>query len=177
MSFSSFSSQYVMLISPYIAGRDRQVLLGLLAFTRPPVEPAEADVTVGRERAHLELGGHSHGGAVACRGRRHIRGLMMRGDVAEEAKSPRLIAAFTAPASEAHGAVGAGPGVLELVREQRRLAELSDAERVVIPNPCGFIGGQRLLQTGDAFLNASRPRVHVPQSSRCDRSVTRDVPR
>src|SRR5438093_12480061 len=61
MSFSSFSSQYVMLISPYIAGRDRQVLLGLLAFTRPPVEPAEADVAVGRERAHLELGGQGHG--------------------------------------------------------------------------------------------------------------------
>ena len=63
----------------------------------------------------------------------------MRGDLAEEAEGPRLIAAFTAPASEHHGAVGAGAGVLDLVREQIRLAELLDAERVVKPNPCAFI--------------------------------------
>src|SRR5207247_10382894 len=50
------------------------------------------------------------------------------------------------------------------------------AERVVISNPCAFIDGQGLLQAGDAFANASRPRVHVPQSRHGDRSVTRDVP-
>jgi hypothetical protein len=100
----------------------------------------------------------------------------MRGVLAQETEGPRLIAAFTAPASEAHGAVSAGAGVLDLVGEQIRLAELSDTERVVIPNVGAFIVGQRPLQAGDALLNASRPRVHVSQRSHCDRSVTRDVP-
>src|SRR5262245_29798944 len=101
---------------------------------------------------------------------------MMRGDRAEEAAGPRLIAAFTALASERHDAVGAGVGVLDLVREQIRLTELLDGERVVKPDPCGLIGGQGLLQTGDAFLDAPRPRIHVPQSSHRDWNVTRDLP-
>ena len=48
-------------------------------------------------------------------------------DLAQEAEGPRLIAPFTAAASEHHGAVGACAGVLDLVREQIRLAELLDA--------------------------------------------------
>ena len=60
---------------------------------------------------------------------------MVRGDVAEQAEGPCLIAAFTAPASEPHGTVGAGTGVLDLVGEQIRLAELLDAERVVHADP------------------------------------------
>src|SRR5436190_81059 len=55
----------------------------------------------------------------------------MRGNVAQETQGPRLIAAFTPPASERHGAVGAGAGVLDLVREQIRVTELGDAERVI----------------------------------------------
>jgi hypothetical protein len=126
------------------------VLLGLLAFARPPVEPTEAEVAVGHKRPHLELGGQRHRGTVMCRGRRRVGADMMRGDLAQETEGPRLIAAFTASTSEAHGAVGAGAGVLDLVGEQIRLAELSDTERVVIPNPGAFIVGQRPLQAGDA---------------------------
>jgi hypothetical protein len=63
----------------------------------------------------------------------------MRGDVAQEAHDPRLIDALTAPASKRHGAVGAGAGVLDLVRDQIRLTELHDAERVVNADPCTFV--------------------------------------
>ena len=70
----------------------------------------------------------------------------MRGNLAQEAEGPRLVAAFPALAGEPHGAVGAGAGVLDLVREQVRLAELHDAERVEESDPRGFVGGQGLLQ-------------------------------
>jgi hypothetical protein len=50
---------------------------------------------------------------------------------------------------------GTGTGMIELVREQIRLAQLRDAERVVIPNSRSFIVGQRLLQAGDALRDAS----------------------
>src|SRR5204863_7676942 len=108
--------------------------LSLLALTRPPVEPGEAGVTVGHERAHLQLGGQADCGTIVRRGRRHLGVVMMRGDLTKEAEGPRLMAALTAPASEQHGALGAGPGVLDLVGEQIRLAERLDAERVVISN-------------------------------------------
>jgi hypothetical protein len=152
------------------------VLLRLLTWTRPPVEPAETEVAVGHERAHVELGGEGHCGSILRRGRRYVGAAMMRGDLAQEMKGPRLVAAFTAPASEQHGAIGAGPGVLDLVGEQIRLAEPLDAQRVVVPNPCGLIGGQGLPQAGDAFLDASQRDVHVPQRSHGDRSLSRDVP-
>src|SRR5437016_1113743 len=59
-----------------------EVLLRLLALTRAPVELAEAGMTVGHERAHLELGCQGHCGAVVRRGGRHVEASTMRGDVA-----------------------------------------------------------------------------------------------
>src|SRR5262245_34626311 len=99
----------------------------------------------------------------------------MRGDVTQEAERPRFIAAFTAAANERHGAVGAGAGVLDLIREQIRLAEVRHAQRMVKPNPCGFVSGQSLLQAREALADVSRQRVDVPQGRHGDRSVTRDV--
>src|SRR5436853_6135408 len=85
------------------------------------------------------------------------------------------MAPFTAPTSEHQRAIGTGAGIIELVREEIRLAQLLDAERVVKPNSCGFIVGQRLLQARDALPDASRPGVHVAQRRHCDRSLSRDV--
>jgi hypothetical protein len=96
-------------------------------------------------------------------GRRNV-GAATRGDVGQETQGPRLIAAFTAPTSEHHRAIGTGTGIIELVREQIRLAQLLDAERVVIPNSGGFIVGQRLLQAGEASV--MRPDQAMVWSSR-----------
>ena len=62
--------------------RGRQVLLGLPRITGPPVEPAEAVMAVGHERAHLQLGGQAQCGIVMSRGRRDIGAGLMRDDVA-----------------------------------------------------------------------------------------------
>ena len=48
-------------------------------------------------------------------------------------------------AGEPHGAVGAGVGVVDLVRKQIRLAEMHNAERLEDSGPRGFEGGQTLL--------------------------------
>jgi len=115
---------------------------------------------VGDERTHPEFGGRCRCGAVVRFGRRHVGTVMMRGDLAQAAEGPRLIAAFTALAGEHHGAVGAGAGagVLDPIREQIRLAELHDAERVKVSDPRGLVGCQGLLQPGDAFPDVSRRR-------------------
>ena len=109
-------------------------------------------MAVGHERAHLQLGGQADRGTVVGRGRRYVGAGTMRDDVAEETQGPRLMAAFTAPASEHHRTIGARAGIIELVREEIRLAQLLDAERVMKPNSCGFIVSQRLLQARGALL-------------------------
>ena len=57
-----------------------------------------------------------------------------RSDLADQAQRIRLVAALTSGASQQYGAVGAGAGIVDLVREQIRLAESRDAERVVEPD-------------------------------------------
>jgi len=66
----------------------------------------------------------------------------MRGNLGKEAERPCLVTAFTAVTGERHGAFGAGAGVLDLVREQVRLAELHDADRVKESDSRGFVSGQ-----------------------------------
>jgi len=132
------------------------MLAGLLPFTRSPAEPAETEVAVGLEGAHAKLTGQRLGLKIATFGGLEAGGIGVGGDLAQEAEGPRLMAAFTTPTSEHHGAVGAGPGVLDLVREQIRLAKLPDAKRLVIPNPCAFKCGQGLLQEGEALPMASQ---------------------
>ena len=100
---------------------------------------------MGHERAHAELGGQGECPPVVLFGGLHVRRVGLRGNLAEEAEGPRLVTPLTALAGERQGAVGARAGVLDLVREQVRLAELHDTERVQVADPRGFVGCQRLL--------------------------------
>src|SRR6266508_2529632 len=76
--------------------RGGEVLLRLLALARAPVELAEAEVAVGDERAHAELGGEGQGGAVVCFGRCYVDTVTMRSNLAKKAERPGLRAAVTA---------------------------------------------------------------------------------
>ena len=89
---------------------------------------------------------------------------------------PSLVTAFPALAGKHHSTGAKLPRLLHPTCEQMRLAELHSAHRVQVSDPGGCIAGQGLLQPGDAFLDASRPRVDVPQSRQRDRSQVRDVP-
>ena len=104
--------------------------MGLFALACLAVEPAETEVAMCDERAHLELGGQGHGGAIVRFGRPHVWAGPMGGNLGEEPESPRLIAPFTALTGERHGTVGAGTRLPDPVREQVCFAKLSDANRV-----------------------------------------------
>jgi hypothetical protein len=65
-------------------------------------------------------------------GRRRVGTVRMRGHLAQEAQGPGPVAAFATLAGEQQGAVGAGAGVLDLVREQVRFASLHKADRVEV---------------------------------------------
>jgi hypothetical protein len=70
------------------------MLLGRLALAEAPVERAETKVTVGGERPHPELVGPRESLTVVCLSGLHVRRIGVRGDLAEEAEGPRLMAAF-----------------------------------------------------------------------------------
>src|SRR3984893_3753919 len=84
--------------------------------------------------------------------------------------------AFPALAGEHYGTCAEVARLLHPACKQECLAELRRAHRAQISDPGGCIAGQGSLQAGDAFLDASRPRVDVPQSRQRDRSQVRDAP-
>jgi hypothetical protein len=109
------------------------VLLRLHVAAGATLQLAEAEVAVGQERAHAELGGQGDRGPVVGVGRRPVAIALLGRHLAQEAEGRRLVAALAALADELQGAVGSGAGVVELAGEEVRLAELQDAERMEIP--------------------------------------------
>jgi hypothetical protein len=73
--------------------RRREVLLGLLALARAPVELAEAEVAVGDEGAHAARLGECQRLAVVALGFSHISWIAPRGHITEQTKSVDLVAA------------------------------------------------------------------------------------
>ena len=78
-------------------------------------------MAVGGEWAHPKFRGQGHGGAVVRFGRRRSGMVMTRGNVAQQAKSPGLMATFPALAGKRQGAVGAGAGILDLVSASKEM--------------------------------------------------------
>ena len=104
-SASAFSSQNVMSISRYIVVGGGQVLVGLRAVPGAAVELAEAEVAVGDEGAHAELVGARRAPAgSALRRSPGPGGSPLRGDLAEEAERPGLVAALLLPRAQARAA-------------------------------------------------------------------------
>jgi hypothetical protein len=68
--------------------------VGLFPLARRGIQRAQDAVAVGLERAHAECLGERKGLAVMGGGLVDVQGSAMRGDVAEEAQSIRLMAAF-----------------------------------------------------------------------------------
>ena len=90
--------------------------------------------------------------------------------------APCFVAAFSALAGKHHGSGAELPRLLDPICEEMRLAELQSAHRVQVSDTGGCIAGQGLPQPGDAFLNASRARVDMPQGRLRDRSQVGDFP-
>ena len=72
------------------------MLVGLLPLGRALGERAEAQVAVGHERVHAEIRGQGQGLAIARLGSPGVRRIAANGDLAQEPKRPRLVAALAA---------------------------------------------------------------------------------
>src|SRR5262249_8004228 len=148
----------------------RREMLGRPPISCSPVELAEAEAATSDKRAHAKLQGQSGGGGVVGFGRRHVRAVAVRRYLAQKAVGPSLVTASLALAGEHYGTGAKVPCLLRSTCEEVRLAELQHAHRAQISDSRRCISGQGLLQPGDALLDASRPRVDVPQSRQRDRS-------
>ena len=86
----------------------------------------------------------------------------LRGNLAEEAEDPRLVAALRLPVREVEGAPGDRTRVVSAAGHQMRLAEVGQEERVVDGARRRGVG-ERLLHEDHALREAARQRIRVAE--------------
>ena len=91
------------------------MLTRVIPLVCSPVELAEADVAVGKERAHPELAGERQGCTVVVLRVSTVEGTGMSGDLAEEVEGPGFVPALPALSSKAEGLARKGDRVVESV--------------------------------------------------------------
>ncbi len=138
-SASAFSSQKPISISRYIVAAVVRCSWAFAWSGGPTVERAEAEMAVGDEGAHAELGGAGEGPPVVLFGGPQVPKVGLHGNFAEETEDPRLVAALRLPVREVEGAPGDRTRVVSAAGHQMRLAEVGQEERVVgrCPSPRG----------------------------------------
>jgi hypothetical protein len=90
-------------------------------------------------------------------GRLLIRRVGLRGDLADEAENPGLVAALLLPVRELEGAPGDFERVLAAAGQQMRLAKIGKEERVV--------GRARRRRVGERFLHEIHASGRRPTSA------------
>ena len=106
----------------------RQFGAGLLPLSCLDIQDAEATVAVGQEWAHAELVGQGEGLAVVGFGLLGLRGITMRGNVAEEPKGIRLVSTLLVMLGEVEGTQSTIERILRAAGQQIRLAQTSEPE-------------------------------------------------
>jgi hypothetical protein len=100
-------------------------------------------------------------------GRLLIRRVGLRGDLADEAENPGLVAALLLPVRELEGAPGDFERVLAAAGQQMRLAKIGKEERVVGRARRRRVG-ERFLHEIHAFREATHQRVGIAEVPGCD---------
>src|SRR2546428_130320 len=113
----------------------RAVFAGVLPLACAPVELAEAEVAVGDERAHAELVGEGHGLPVGGFGLLGIRGIAMRGDLAQSPESPRLVRPTLVVTGKIEGLTGKPDRILDSVGHPWRQSPGLPPPRRPLPGP------------------------------------------
>src|SRR5215831_18833591 len=142
-----------------------EVLAGLLTLSRAPVEFAEAEVAVGDERSHAELGGERHSLLEMRSSRVGVSGIAAFLGLAEGAETLRLVAPLAASAGVLKPALGDGPRLTWLASQQQRLAVQAEVAGSPIP-----VTGLRLhrcvSQQCEAVRETPNACVRVTEQSR-----------
>jgi len=94
----------------------------------------------------------------------------VRGDLAEEAQDPRLVAPLLLPVREVEGPPRDRHRIIPAAGQKMRLAELGQKERMV--DDARRLGVREcLLHEGHALREAARQRIRVPEMRRRDVKV------
>lgn len=89
------------------------MLLRCLAFAHTSMELAEAEVVVGDEGAHAEVGGQGQGLTVVSFGVFNLSRIAMRSDLTEESESIGLVSPLPVGASKLEGLLSGRNRVLQ----------------------------------------------------------------
>src|SRR5262249_30844530 len=100
-----------------------QMLLCVRLVAGAAIQLAETEMAVGDEGTHPELESESDGGVIVRLGRCDVGVVMMRGDLAQETKAPRLGAPLFTVASELKRLPGAPCRVIETLGQEIAFAE------------------------------------------------------
>ena len=156
---SAFSSQKSMPISRYIAAAVVRCSSRLSEVAGPASQRSEAEVAVGDERAHLELGGAGRAPADSAH-RPRRRPADRHGTRSHPgAERPGLVAPLAAPARDRQGLLRRRPGVLRLAGEQVGLAQIARGRaEYIMPDPMA----PRDLRVVAVWSSSARPSPTRP---------------
>src|SRR5262249_62385753 len=101
-----------------------------LGASGPPIKAAQAEMTVGAQRSHVESVGQIHRQLVIPRGTLELERAAPRVNLAVEPKRPRLVATLAAPAGDVERLIGKAESVLDPAGEQVCLAEVFEQARL-----------------------------------------------
>src|SRR5712692_4008411 len=103
--------------------RRRQMLSGLVRLVGLPEELTQVEVAVGDERTHAEVAGQGQGLAIVAFRRLDSRRIATGDDFAEQAETPRLVAALLVALRQGHGLLCTLQSIVEPPLEQVCLTE------------------------------------------------------
>src|SRR5262245_48351647 len=106
------------------------MLLRLLALARASVEFAQAEVAVGDKGAHAEFASERQRVLVPRLGLAVVWGIGARGDLGDEPEGPCFVSPLLVLARKRQRATSMRQRLLHSAREQTRLAEVSQPQRV-----------------------------------------------
>src|SRR5215213_7330502 len=127
----------------------------VLAASDLLVQRAEAEVAVGRERAHAQLVGEGEHLMVVALGLLDVRRLGARGDLAEQPERPRLVASFLVVPRVHKSTPRSLSRLFWPTGQQICFAEPGDLSRIfLLPEPRGAYLIRRLIQERPGIGNA-----------------------
>ena len=120
-------------------------------------------MAVGQERAHAEFVGQGEGLAGSGLRPARLRGIALRGNLAEEAQGIRLVAAFLVLTGERQRALGEGVRLLQVASQHLRFPQGETTERLTFYHVhCNGLF-HRLREQRHGVNNAPAQSIRLPQ--------------
>src|SRR6185436_6253064 len=132
-------------------------------LVRDTSEAAEVEMAVGDERLHAQIRRDRRRFPVVILGLQCVGWRPARGDLAEETKSPCLVAPFTVLPRQCDGLVSQRDRLLEAISTQTGGAPVDREQRAEGPGPRRLVGVDRSLEEGEPLVEAPDLRIGVAE--------------